>query len=137
MKKLWILMLLALLLTGCAREDQSADWDACRLEDGDPKVYAFEMDGLWGLADADKRVLIDAKFVSMEHFRGDYAVCSYLDYSAEPTDISGYLEFYENEDGTIRYLAHFIEGPEMDSLFDLDGDILSAYVDPYSVQFKR
>ena len=69
------------------------NWSNYRLERGDPYVYAFAQGELWGLADADKNVLIPAKFEKLDRFNGDYALAGYTDYTATPTDISGVDEY--------------------------------------------
>lgn len=69
------------------------NWSNHRVEHGDPKVYAFAQGELWGLADADKNTLIEARFEEIKPFRGDYAVACYTDYTAEPLNISGVDEY--------------------------------------------
>ena len=67
----------------------------------------------------------------------------YLDI-AEDGSFTGYLgeavqgswRFFEIEDGMNRYLFA-VSGAAMDSIYTLDGDILSGYYEPYVIKFGR
>jgi len=72
----------------------------------------------------------------------EIAMDSYLDIAEDGSftgyagqDFSGYLNYYETEDGNPRYMAYFSDGEQ--SLFVLYDDGLSAYVPPYSIPFER
>ena len=114
MKKIYIIFaILALILCGCTPREKKEAYLAqngvetkpaatavpdgneipFRLMEGEPNVYLYEQYDLWGLADAEKKPITEPRFNEIRGFFGDYAVCSMTDYTAEPNDFSGVLEY--------------------------------------------
>jgi len=101
MKKAFLLiLLLAMLLSGCAKEKvDTSQWSSYDelVNPGTGKLegYIFAYNGRWGIADADGAVVLEPKLDYIEGFKGGYAVACYTDFTATPIDISGTNEYPE------------------------------------------
>ena len=124
MKRILLMLgLLALILAGCGKDAGSGEWDLQLVQPGDPDVYTFRQDDLIGLADAKKRVLLEAQFEKIDNFDGDYAVVCKIDYTAEPVNVSGYNE-YPRLYGLINRRGEIVVETEYESMIKLsDGEI--------------
>ena len=59
----------------------------------DPEIHVYEMLDLCGLADAEGKAITPPEFAEINSFRGSYAPAAKLDYTADPVDASGKLEY--------------------------------------------